>query len=437
MNKSKFLWRLAKAPMFSPGTTVEVSSKINNKEVVWVPAVVIKEFKEDDEYKYIVRVYDKSFSCKGNEAARLNKTVDLCSLRPTPPSISVEEYQLKEYVEVFHDGMGWRQGRVMKIQERVMLSQGRVMVSQGRVMGNLSQKCYIVLLEATKKQISFKQSDLRPLQVWEDGVWKTRESSLTQGSGDETSDSVRNANESDPPVTPRPGITTPPLKQIEAETQRKTLPRNQNASVNDSTRENENSEDINRKRKREESLCSDASVEDTTMTLPFEKKLSIWKTLESVETVPQSPHFSPLVETREDCREMSAVGMMLTFPCLLEEVKSLQHDNSISSLISLSNNFCELEKHGFNVKAPQSRISKLLSLRGKQSMKMDELKGAEKVTAEKESIKIENERKILELQRLNEEVDKEIAQSKSCAAKIVQQLEDVELQFQTTASAPW
>ena len=88
--------------MFSPGTTVEVSSKINNKEVVWVPAVVIKEFKEDDEYKYIVRVYDKSFSCKGNKAARLNKTVDLCSLRPTPPSISVEEYQLKEYVEVFH-----------------------------------------------------------------------------------------------------------------------------------------------------------------------------------------------------------------------------------------------------------------------------------------------------------------------------------------------
>lgn len=59
------------------------------------------------------------------------------------------------------------------------------------------------------------------------------------------------------------------------------------------------------------------------------------------------------------------------------------------------------------------------------------------MTAEKESIKIENERKILELQRLNEEVDKEIAQSKSCAAKIVQQLEDVELQFQTTASAPW
>lgn len=59
------------------------------------------------------------------------------------------------------------------------------------------------------------------------------------------------------------------------------------------------------------------------------------------------------------------------------------------------------------------------------------------MTAEKESIKIDNERKIQELQRLNEEADKEIAQSKSCAAKIVQQLDDVKLEFQATASAPW
>jgi len=93
-------------------------------------------------------------------------------------------------------------------------------------------------------------------------VLQTRELSFTQGSGDKTGDSVRNgklvtllcimkidlinlflANESDPPLTPPPGIITPPLKQIEAGTQRKalskkTLPRNQNGSGNDSTLEN-------------------------------------------------------------------------------------------------------------------------------------------------------------------------------------------------------
>ncbi|VYS67720.1 unnamed protein product [Arabidopsis thaliana] len=409
----KFLRRLAEEPMFSPGTMVEVSSKINEGEVVWVPSMVIKEFKEDDEYKYIVK--DKSFSCEGNKA-RPNKTVDLSSLRPIP--VSVDEYQLEENVEVFLDGMGWRHGRVMGSQERAI--------------GTLSQKWYFVRLESTKKQLTFKQSDLRPLKVWEDGVWKvlqTRELSFTQGSGDKTGDSVRN----------------------EAGTQRKalskkTLPRNQNGSGNDSTLENENSEDNNRKRKREENLGCVASVEqdkpkDTTMVLPFEKKLRIWETLESMEvfkTVPQSPHFSPLlVESREDSREMSAVGMMLTFFGLLDEVKALQHNDPISFFISLTNSFAELEKHGFNVKAPQSRINKLLSLRDRQSKKTEELKDAEKVTAEKESVKAENKRKILELQRLNEEMDKEIAQSKSCAAKIVQQLDDVKLEFLATASAPW
>jgi DNA polymerase II large subunit len=160
--------------------------------------------------------------------------------------------------------------------------------------------------------------------------------------------------------------------------------------------------------------------------------------MEVFKTVPQSPHFSPLlVESREDSREMSAVGMMLTFFGLLDEVKALQHNDPISFFISLTNSFAELEKHGFNVKAPQSRINKLLSLRDRQSKKTEELKDAEKVTAEKESVKAENKRKILELQRLNEEMDKEIAQSKSCAAKIVQQLDDVKLEFLATASAPW
>lgn len=224
-----------------------------------------------------------------------------------------------------------------------------------------------------------------------------------------------------PPVTPSPSITATPLIQ---------------------TRENGTREDNNRKRKREQKLSSveETEARDITMVLPFKKKLPIWKTVESMEvfkTFPQSPHFTPLLEIREDAREMSAVGMLLTFSGLLEEVKSLKLNNPISSLNSLSASFAELEKHGFDVKVPMLRISKMLSLIDRQAKKMEELEDCEKVTAEKESIKVENERKILELQKLNEEADKEIAQSKSCEATIGQQLEDVKLQFHTTASAPW
>ncbi|XP_019090414.1 PREDICTED: DUF724 domain-containing protein 10-like isoform X2 [Camelina sativa] len=392
---SEFLRRLAEEPMFSPGTMVELRSKINEAdEVVWVPAMVIKEFKEDDAgvYKYIVK--DMPLIRKSYEG-RPNKTVDLRSLRPIPPFVRVEEYQVDDLIEVYHDGYGWRQGRVTKSQIPMV----------GRLWCGLH-------MEATKKKALFKKSDLRSLKAWEDGVWKTRELSLTQGSGDKRGDSVMN------------GMTITPLKQVKAE--------------NDSARENGNNEDINRKRKREDNLCSVAK--DTTMVLPFEKKSPFWKILESMEvfkTVPQSPHFNPLVETREESREMLAVGMMFTFSGLLDEVKHLPHKETISSFIRISNSLAELEKHGFNVKVAQSRIYKLLTLKGMQSKKEDELKGAKKVTAEKESAKVENKRKILELQRLNEEMDKDIAESMSYEAKIVQELDDVKLEFQATASAPW
>lgn len=139
----------------------------------------------------------------------------------------------------------------------------------------------------------------------------------------------------------------------------------------------------------ERDLCSVAISEeneakDTTMVLlPFEKKLPIWKRFESMEVFKTFPHFNPLLETREDSREMSAVGMMLTFPRLLEAVKDLQPEDPISSLTSLNDSFAELKKHGFDVKVPELQISKLLSLRDRQAKKMEELKGAEKVTAEK------------------------------------------------------
>lgn len=141
--------------MFSPGTMVELCSKRDEGEVVWVPAMVFKEFKENDEYRYIVK--DKPLIGRSYKT-RPNKTVDLRSLRPIPPFIRVKEYQLEEDIEVYHDGIGWRQGRVVE--------------TRGGVMESLSQRWCTLLIEATKKQCIFKQSDLRPLRVWENGLWK-------------------------------------------------------------------------------------------------------------------------------------------------------------------------------------------------------------------------------------------------------------------------
>lgn len=152
--------------MFISGAMVEVSDKIDKGEVVWVPAIIIKEIvddededeeekeeeeeeEEEDEKKYFVKVCVNPSSFEGIKK-RPNKEVDMRSIRPRPPPFSAEELKLVDYIEVFH-GTSWRQGRVI----------GRVF--RGRCK---------VLLEATNKLLSFKISDIRPSKVWEDGVWK-------------------------------------------------------------------------------------------------------------------------------------------------------------------------------------------------------------------------------------------------------------------------
>ncbi|CAA7036554.1 unnamed protein product [Microthlaspi erraticum] len=328
---------------------VEWSAKMNKTEPVWVPAMFIKEMKENDKTKYVVRFCNGNLGCKGIEARRNVTTEYLPTVRPRPPPFPVEELQSMVCVDVFHNG-AWRQGRVTEI---------------------LPRKWYTVRLHGSNNlELSTNLSNIRPSKVWKHGVWKSRGQGLVK----KMCASMMNANES---VTPSPGIT--------ATMADKTLARDQISLGKDK-------QDNTRKRKRD-LPC---------VLLPFEKKLPIWKTFESMEVV-----------------------------------KHLQPEDPISSLTSLSDSFAELEKYGFDVKRPVLRISKLLSLRDKQANKTEELKGAQNVTAEKESVKVENQRKILELHRLNQEVDKEIAQSKSCEAMIVQQLQRVKLQYQATASAPW
>lgn len=59
--------------MFSSGTPVEVSSLKNKTEIVWVPAMIIKE---TDEKKYLVKVCIDNLSFKGVKG-RPNMTVAL------------------------------------------------------------------------------------------------------------------------------------------------------------------------------------------------------------------------------------------------------------------------------------------------------------------------------------------------------------------------
>lgn len=260
--------------MFSPGTLVEVSCSVIDKvEVAWVSAMIIKEIEECGEKKFIVKFCNKHLRCNDGDEAKPNMVVDSCRVRPTPPPFSVEEYNLLECVEVFR-GSSW---------------------CQGLVRGILSEKGYLVNLEATKEDLVFKHSDLRPFKVWENGIWHN---GPKQQSVKETpfkpmcsSSAVR------PMKTPKranaaTGVTSiakesvspvTPLKQTEANTEGKKCPekrfepmRNQNGLGYDLSREKlPEEEDGSRKRKREakhnsvlnetDGICngSEAEINDT------------------------------------------------------------------------------------------------------------------------------------------------------------------------------
>uniref|UniRef100_A0A1J3J8L7 Secreted protein n=1 Tax=Noccaea caerulescens TaxID=107243 RepID=A0A1J3J8L7_NOCCA len=66
---------------------------------------------------------------------------------------------------------------------------------------------------------------------------------------------------------------------------------------------------------------------DTTTVLPFVKHSPVWKVFESMEvfrSVKQSPHFSPLLESREEFRQGLAVCEMVKYCGLLERVENMQ-----------------------------------------------------------------------------------------------------------------
>ncbi|WZY96237.1 hypothetical protein YC2023_068566 [Brassica napus] len=212
----------------------------------------------------------------------------------------------------------------------------------------------------------------------------------------------------------------------------------------------------------DQSLKETPAKDKTLMDLPFTKKSPYWKTYETTQafkSVPQRPHFSTLLEAKKDFfLESAAVGMMVSFYSFLDEVKDLKLDDSTSKLHDLSVSFAELEKNGFDVEAPQAVISKVLSLKDVRDRKAEEQKRYEEDIGEEESASLELkevraerrleigelQRKISELERQDavgkqkeEAAEEKIADMKAHVGMIRQEIEDVEVEFQKTISAPW
>lgn len=187
---------------------------------------------------------------------------------------------------------------------------------------------------------------------------------------------------------------------------------------------------------------------------PFVKKSPIWNTIESMEVfqiVPQNPHFYPLFQTKEEYREGTAIGMMVTFAGLSEKISMLQFDDSRRIFDSTLESLLDLEKHGFDVGVLQGRVKELLTVRTEQGHLLDELKDGERNIIEltNESTKLDKEieeirKKISELQetleqsKLKKEAqDVQIARLRSHVDALNERVKSAQHDFEKLAAAPW
>ncbi|KAM1189937.1 DUF724 domain-containing protein 3-like isoform X3 [Malus sylvestris] len=162
--------------------------------------------------------------------------------------------------------------------------------------------------------------------------------------------------------------------------------------------------------------------------LPFVKSSPVWKTIETLEVFrlfPQNPHFRPLVECKEEYREGSAIGNMITFSSLADKISRLQFDDHQSVFDSILESLVDLENYGFNVTILRRRVNDLLSVKDKQGRFQVESKDAEQKIMEhsREKNKLVEEadyiaKKIIELQDKHASIKSEVEAKEHVIARL-------------------
>ncbi|XP_022770770.1 DUF724 domain-containing protein 2-like isoform X4 [Durio zibethinus] len=193
---------------------------------------------------------------------------------------------------------------------------------------------------------------------------------------------------------------------------------------------------------------------DEDRSLPFVKKSPVWRTIESLDVfhvVPQQPHFQPLAENKEEFREGSAIGIMVTFASLFEKISMLHFDDPGSTFDSILESLNDLEKHGFDVILLRHRVSELQSIKEGQDQHLGERKNAEREIIEytREISKFDEEmeeieKKIIQLQERHTVIksEKEIKNLKIGSLKLHvdvlnELIQNDSRDFKKLATAPW
>ncbi|CAI9300443.1 unnamed protein product [Lactuca saligna] len=146
-----------------------------------------------------------------------------------------------------------------------------------------------------------------------------------------------------------------------------------------------------------------ASVKKQIEKLSFEKRSTLWATLESMELfrmIPQKPHFRPLEKEKECTREGHAISKMVNYLRVVEAASQMKLESPRSAYDDNMEALLELESHGFDVKAVRERLRGLLRIKEKQEgLEEESKKVKEKMEAERvEGVRIDKEIELVDKQ---------------------------------------
>lgn len=185
----------------------------------------------------------------------------------------------------------------------------------------------------------------------------------------------------------------------------------------------------------------------------FIKQSPLWHTIESLEsykTPVHKPHFSPLKKVDEDYREGLAIGYMVTFANLVENISKIQLSDPLSIINKRFETLADLETHGFNVGSIRARLNEFLTWKVKVCQLKDKLKkvenelekrNLEKSTIEEEMSQLEVKMVELKGQMVQAETaknlkDEELERLQSNLDLVSKEIKNWGLAFERLASTP-
>ncbi|KAK2658571.1 hypothetical protein Ddye_005104 [Dipteronia dyeriana] len=407
--------------LFGKGSHVEVSSRADGFPGGWYLAKILERPKGKEKEMIFLVEYQR-LRCKSNNVStKLIKAVHFEFLRPVPPPPPNREHQIfkpNDVVDVYHVN-GWRGGVVFKALDE--------------------PGCYSVMLKNPPDLICYRSPDLRPPLDWVDNNWvplqKQQKEVVTRNQkrqGGNPSKSVPADKECDGAEGAVGSMTIEDSAIVGVE------------SVGESTGAPMN----------DDMPCKDQNlrlVEDSPV-MRFIQAMDVF------QSIPQEPHFRPLAECEEVCREGVALGHMMTFVNVTKKISTLQASDTRIDFDSHLKCLSELELHGFNVEAVRNRLLELQSMKdGQEQLKtksknikseiIEQTNERTKVKAELDEVmkdlklledkKKEVEEKKVRLLSMNNENDSEIVKLKSGVGSLFEEIKKVNSEFKSVVGSPW